>query len=332
MKKQVLTGIKPTGRVHLGNYIGAIKPALALAQNEQIETAYFVADYHGLTQIHSREEMKELSYGIAATWLALGLNHEKAIFYRQSDVPEIFELSWILSCFAPKGLMNRAHAYKSIVDHNQQSGKDLDTGVNMGLFTYPILMAADILLFQTDLVPVGKDQVQHVEIARDIAENFNKQYGEVFHIPEYVIQEESAVLPGLDGRKMSKSYKNTIPLFEEPKKLQKLINKIKTDTSLPEEPKDPNSSIIFSLYKEFATPLQIENLKGKFHSGIGWGEAKKELFHVMNAYLAEPREKYYELMSSPKLLDEILEEGALKARAKTLPFLNEVKQKIGIHR
>jgi tryptophanyl-tRNA synthetase len=330
MKKQVLTGIKPTGRVHLGNYIGAIKPALEFARQETYQPAYFVADYHGLTKIHNKEEMNELSRGIAATWLALGLDPEKAIFYRQSDVPEIFELSWILACFSPKGLMNRAHAYKALAEENVRTGRETDTGVNMGLFTYPILMAADILLFQTEVVPVGKDQIQHVEIARDIAQSFNHSFGETFTLPEYVIEEETSVLPGLDGRKMSKSYNNTIPLFEEPEKLKKLINKIKTDSTPPDVPKNPCNSTIFSLYKEFATKEQTEEMKNRFQSGIGWGEAKNELFEVMNEFLEEPRERYLELMDSPVKLNEILLDGAEKARKKTRPFLQEVKRNIGI--
>ncbi|MBW3110569.1 tryptophan--tRNA ligase [Bacillus sp. MCCB 382] len=330
MKKQVLTGIKPTGRIHLGNYIGAIKPALKLAENDFYNTAYFVADYHGLTKIHNQAEMKELTYGVAAAWLALGLDPDRAIFYRQSDIPEIFELSWILACFAPKGLLNRAHAYKSIAEENHKMGREADAGVNMGVFTYPILMAADILLFQTEIVPVGKDQIQHVEIARDLAENFNKQYGETFVLPDYIIEEETAVLPGLDGRKMSKSYNNTIPLFEEPKKLQKLINKIKTDSSPPEEPKNPESSIIFSLYREFATPEQVEEMRKRYQRGIGWGQAKKELFEVMNSFIEEPRAQYEALMASPEKLDAILQEGAVKARKKAIPFMTEIKTKIGI--
>ncbi|UII58178.1 tryptophan--tRNA ligase (plasmid) [Cytobacillus spongiae] len=331
MGKTVLTGIKPTGQIHLGNYIGAIKPALRLAENESYQKAYFVADYHGLTKIHDQNQLKELSYGVAAAWLALGLDPDRAIFYRQSDIPEIFELSWILSCFAPKGLMNRAHAYKSLAEGNQRSGKDVDAGINMGLFTYPILMAADILLFQSELVPVGKDQIQHVEIARDLAESFNKQYGKIFTIPEYIIQEETSVIPGLDGRKMSKSYNNTIPLFEEPKKLQKLINKIKTDSMPAEEPKDPDSSVIFALYKEFATIEQTVEMRRRFEQGIGWGEAKKELFGVMNSFIAEPRLKYDELIANPRKLDAILYDGAKKARKKTIPFLKEIKEKIGIY-
>lgn len=331
MKKTILTGIKPTGQIHLGNYLGAIKPALELAKVKEYQPLYFVADYHGLTKIHDAEEFRQLSYGIAATWLALGLDPNKVIFYRQSDVPEIFELNWILSCFASKGLMNRAHAYKGIVESNKQMDRELDYGVNMGIFTYPILMAADILMFQTDLVPVGKDQIQHVEIARDIAESFNNNYGETFVLPQYQVQEGAALLPGLDGRKMSKSYHNTIPLFVEPKKLQKLINKIKTDSLPPEKPKDPDSSILFTLYKEFASSHEVEKMREQFSIGIGWGDAKKEVFNVMNKFLEEPREKYNELMASPKTLDEILVSGAERAREVSVPFLKEVKRKIGFH-
>ncbi|KLV26049.1 tryptophan--tRNA ligase [Niallia circulans] len=332
MEQIVLTGIKPTGQIHLGNYIGAIKPALKLAENSDYQAAYFIADYHGLTKIHDREEFRTLTYGVAATWLALGLDPEKTIFYRQSNVPEIFELNWILACFSPKGLMNRAHAYKGIVDSNKQAGKEVDNGVNMGLFTYPILMAADILAFQANMVPVGKDQIQHVEIARDIAESFNHQYGETFVLPEYIVDEETSILPGLDGRKMSKSYHNTIPLFEEPAKLQKLINKIKTDSLPPEAPKDTESSILFTLYKEFASVEEIAQMHKKYESGIGWGEVKKELFAVMNRFLEEPRKKYQELMANPEKIDLILQNGAEKARARTLPFLQEVRKQIGVLR
>ncbi|WP_377890993.1 tryptophan--tRNA ligase [Alkalihalobacillus sp. R86527] len=329
MKKTVLTGIKPTGRIHLGNYIGAIKPALELAQIEN--PVYFVADYHGLTKVQDAEQMKELSYGIAATWLALGLDPSKSIFYRQSDVPEIFELSWILACFSSKGLMNRAHAYKAIVDQNREAGREQDDGVNMGLFTYPILMASDILLFQSDLVPVGKDQIQHVEIARDLAETFNRQFGETFKLPEYVVEEESAVLPGLDGRKMSKSYNNTIPIFEEPDKLRKLINRIKTDSTEPDEAKDPDESIVFALYREFASEDEINAMRERYETGIGWGEAKRELFDVMNDVLEEPRRKYKYYIENLDEIDRILAEGAGKARAKVRPLLTDVKRKIGIY-
>jgi tryptophanyl-tRNA synthetase len=329
MGKTILTGIKPTGKIHLGNYIGAIKPALELADSGEYRAAYFVADYHGLTKIHDGAEFNQLSYGIAATWLALGLDPDKVIFYRQSDIPEIFELSWILSCFASKGLMNRAHAYKAAVEANNIAEKDADFGVNMGLFNYPVLMAADILMFKTEVVPVGKDQIQHIEIARDIAESFNHHYGETFLLPEYKIQKDTAVLPGLDGRKMSKSYNNTIPLFEEPGKLQKLINKIKTDSLPPEAPKDLQSSVLFMLYKEFASEVEVKNMRAEYQKGIGWGEVKKELFHTMNRFMEEPREKYKELMSSPETIDRILQEGAEKARAVSAPFLKEIKRKIG---
>lgn len=327
--KTILTGIKPTGEIHLGNYIGAIKPALELAKIHDYSPVYFVADYHGLTKMTDAEEFRHLSYGVAATWLALGLDPNKGIFYRQSDIPEIFELNWILSCLSSKGLMNRAHAYKAIVDENRSVGRESDYGVNMGLFNYPILMAADILMFKTDVVPVGKDQIQHIEIARDLAESFNHLYGKTFVLPEYKIQEETAVLPGLDGRKMSKSYGNTIPLFEEPAKLQKLINKIKTDSLPPEASKDTENSILFMLYKEFALDAEIEKMKERYAKGIGWGEVKRELFQVINRFIEEPREKYRELMASPATIDRILKEGAEKARAISTPFLQEIKDKVG---
>ncbi|MFK3960102.1 tryptophan--tRNA ligase [Guptibacillus hwajinpoensis] len=332
MKKTILTGIKPTGRVHLGNYIGAIKPALNQAKNEELDPVYFVADYHGLTKIRDQHQMEELSYGIAATWLALGLDPTKVILYRQSDVPEIFELSWILSCFSAKGLMNRAHAYKAIVEKNREGNREEDEGVNMGVFTYPILMASDILMFQTDFVPVGKDQIQHVEIARDLASAFNFQFGETFTLPDYIVDENTSVLPGLDGRKMSKSYHNTIPLFEEPDQLKKLINRITTDSSAPSEPKDPDTSTVFALYKEFASDAETIEMRKKLKEGIGWGEAKKELFHVMDDFLAEPREKFRYYMAHRDELDQILEEGAGKARAKAQPLLKDVKSKLGIRR
>lgn len=328
-KEIVLTGIKPTGKVHLGNYIGAIKPALQLAGAGDCTALYFIADYHGLTFIQDRDEFRDLSYGIAATWLALGLDPERVVFYRQSDVPEIFELHWILSCLTSKGLMNRAHAYKAIHEQNIQAGVDADTGVNMGLYTYPVLMAADILLFQSDKVPVGKDQIQHVEIARDIAEGFNRIYGDTFKLPDYRVDENTSVIPGLDGRKMSKSYNNTIPLFETPENLKKLISKIKTDSTPPQEPKDPDTSNIFLLYKEFAAPAQVQDFRKQYLSGISWGEAKQELFQVVNAALEEPRNKYNELMADPEQIDAILSEGARKARAIAAPLLAQVKAKIG---
>lgn len=329
MKQISLTGIKPTGQIHLGNYMGAIKPALALAEEETIQSAYFIADYHALTSVHNAEAFKQHSYGVGAAWLALGLDPEKSIFYRQSDVPEIFELNWILSCFASKGLMNRAHAYKAITDSNLEQNKEIDFGVNMGVFNYPILMAADILMLKADIVPVGKDQIQHIEIARDLAGFFNKTYGETFTLPQFKVQESTAVLPGLDGRKMSKSYNNTIPLFEEPAKLQKYIKKITTDSLPPEAPKNPDTSTIFTLYQAFATTEETADMRTRFETGIGYGEAKNELFYVMNRFLEEPRKKYNELMAHPEKIDAILAKGAAKTREITIPYLKEIKQKIG---
>ncbi|QAY65885.1 tryptophan--tRNA ligase [Paenibacillus protaetiae] len=325
----VLTGIKPTGKVHVGNYLAAIKPALRMAAEPGRTSLFFIADYHGLTFIQNNEEFRELTYGIAATWLALGLDPEHTVFYRQSDVPEIFELSWILSCLAPKGLMNRAHAYKAIVDRNGMLGADADNGVNMGLFTYPVLMAADILLFQSDLVPVGKDQIQHVEIARDIAELFNRVFGETFKLPQYAVDEETAVIPGLDGRKMSKSYNNTIPLFEPAGTLHKLINKIKTDSTPPGEPKNPEDPPLFALYKPFASEAQIEVMRASYANGISWSAAKQELFQAMDAFLEEPRRKYEDLMADPAQIDAILKQGAAKARALAAPQMDKVRRAIG---
>ncbi|RIW29270.1 tryptophan--tRNA ligase [Bacillus salacetis] len=325
----VLTGIKPTGHPHLGNYIGAIKPALEMAEDNRSQGIYFIADYHALNSVQDRQEFKEYTYEIAAAWLALGLDPDKVIFYRQSDVPEILELHWILSCMTPKGLMNRAHAYKAKVEENNLEGNDQDSGVNMGLFTYPILMASDILLFNSDQVPVGKDQVQHVEIARDIAENFNRTFGEVLKLPQYVIEEETAVIPGLDGRKMSKSYGNTIPLFTEEKALKKLINKIVTDSTPPEEPKEVKGSSLFTLYKEFAAEDEIESMREKYRKGIGWGQVKKEVFEVINRELREPRRKYYEYLEDTKALDEVLKRGAQEARSIAAVQLRKVKEMIG---
>lgn len=325
----MLTGIKPTGHPHLGNYIGAIKPALNMSKNKDGKALYFIADYHALNAVHDPKLFCDYTKEVAATWLALGLG-EDVIFYRQTEVPEILELAWILACLTPKGLMNRAHAYKAKVEQNKEAGIDIDTGVNMGLYTYPILMAADILLFQSSHVPVGKDQIQHIEIARDIATYFNHTFGETFTLPKYVVQEEGAILPGLDGRKMSKSYGNVIPLFAEAEKLKKLIFKIKTDSSLPHEPKEPET--LFMIYKEFATEEEIQNMQERYREGIGWGEVKKELFSVINRELEEPREKYERYMNEPHLLYEALEKGGKRARKIAKVNLAEIKKRIGYER
>ena len=326
----VLTGVKPTGQPHLGNYLGAIRPALELGLKPNHETWLFIADYHGLTTTPDPKVMREMTYEVAATWLACGLDPSRTVFYRQSDVPEIMELNWILSCFCPKGLMNRAHAYKARVQENEQHGKeDLDFGVNMGLFNYPVLMSADILMFQTTHVPVGEDQLQHLEIARDIAQKFNRTYGDLMRVPAAVTRKDTLV-SGLDGRKMSKSYDNHIPLFAESKRLRKLVMKIKSDSLPPEAPKSTEGSIIFEIYCHFATPEQIEATKAKYAAGISWGAAKEELFELLDQRLSGPRARYAELMADRAQIDQLLREGAVKARAKAGPFLKQLRIAMGI--
>jgi len=329
MKKRILTGIKPTGFAHLGNYFGAIRPAINLSQSGEFEYFYFIADNHALTTLKSAEEMKEYTYNIACTWLACGLDPEKVVFYRQTDVPEIFHLSWILSNVTPKGLMNRAHAYKAKVEENVANGVDIDSGVNMGLYNYPILMAADILLFESNLVPVGLDQKQHIEIARDIAESFNKKYGQTFVMPEEYLEKDTCTIVGLDGRKMSKSYNNQIQLFTDEKTLQKSINKIVTDSRLPGEAKDPDCTLAV-LYKIFASQEEYANYIVNLKAGMGWGEAKKELFRVVNAKIAPMREKFNYYMSHKQEVDEILNRGAEKARKVALQTYQKVLKNIGV--
>ncbi len=329
--KTILTGIKPTGMAHLGNILGAVQPAIDLA-NKSVDTQsiFFIADYHALTSVRDPIAFKEDVYSIAATWIALGLDTKKSIFYKQSDVSEIFELQWILSCMTPKGDMNRAHSYKDKVQKNLDNKKDPDLGVNMGLFSYPILMAADILLYDTNLVPVGKDQKQHIEIARSIAQRINEFYGEGTLIePQEVLQESGAsYVVGLDGRKMSKSYDNAIGVWETEKRLKKLINKIKTDSSEPDTPKNPDDSFIMDLYKLFATPEQIAQEEALYREGIGWGYAKAHLFDVVNESLKAPREKYNELMQNKSALDEVLEDGAKRARVVASKTLSRVRNKM----
>lgn len=327
----ILTGVKPTGLVHIGNYLGAIRPTIELSRRPGTQTWLFIADYHSLTSTPDPKKMRDMTYELAATFLACGLDPESAVFYRQSDIPEIMELNWILSCFTPKGLMNRAHAYKAKVQENQEHGKeDLDFGVNMGLYNYPVLMSADILMFSADQVPVGEDQIQHLEIARDIAQKFNRQYGEVLKLPKFIVQEKGKSIPGLDGRKMSKSYDNYIPLFEEPARLRKLVMKIKSDSLPPEAPKSTEGSIIFELYECFASADQVAALKAEYAKGISWGAAKEELFKVMDHVLMEPREKYKKLIADRSRLDQLLKEGAARAREKSIPFLKEIRRAIGM--
>jgi tryptophanyl-tRNA synthetase len=314
MKKIALTGIKPTGILHVGNYFGAIKPALELAK--EYDARYFIADYHALNGVKDPKELSANIRQVAAGWLAAGLNPDEAIFYRQSSVPETFELTTILMAFTAKGLMNRAHAYKAAVQDNFDKKNDPDAGINMGLYTYPVLMAADILLFDSHIVPVGKDQVQHVEMAQDIAQAINFNYkAELLRAPEASIQEQVAVVPGLDGRKMSKSYGNAIPLFAGEKELRKLIMRIVTNSQSVEEPKDPEASQIYLLHKLFASSEEQRALAARYRAGgMGWGEAKEELFRVMNRELTPLRERFTDIMADIPALDAALARGAEKAR------------------
>lgn len=332
MKKiRVLTGITTTGTPHLGNYAGAIKPAIEISRSEEHLGFYFLADLHALIKCHKPEVIHQSTREIAATWLALGLDTDKNLFYRQSDVPEISELSWILTCMTAKGLMNRAHAYKAAVEKNIEEGEDPDKAITMGLFGYPVLMAADILMFNADSVPVGKDQIQHVEMARDIAARFNHHFGEVFTLPKASIAADVEVLPGLDGRKMSKSYNNTIPLFLPEKKLRKHINKIKTNLLEPGEPKDPEGSAVFQIWKAFANEEQALYMKNEFANGIAWGEAKKQLFELINSELFDARERYEALMADSSSVELALRQGAEKARDYCAPLLAEIRKAIGIY-
>lgn len=330
-KKRILTGITTTGTPHLGNYVGAIRPAIQSSTQGDAEAFFFLADLHALIKCQEPERIHQSTKEIAATWLALGLDPDQVTFYRQSDIPEISELCWVLNCSAAKGLMNRAHAYKAAVDANIEEGQDADFGVTMGLFSYPVLMAADILMFNATHVPVGKDQTQHLEMARDIAQRFNHHYRELFSIPETVIQQEGDVLQGLDGRKMSKSYNNTIPLFLPEKKLQKHINKIKTNLLEPGEPKDPNDSAVFQIWCAFANAEQKQYMREQFEQGIAWGQAKKELFGLINDELGEAREKYNALMDRPKEIEEVLQAGAQKARAYSSQLMKKVKESVGLY-
>lgn len=329
-RPRVLTGIKTTGTPHLGNYVGAIRPAIEASRDSSRESFFFLADYHGIIQCQQPELLQQSTLEVAATWLALGLDPSQVVFYRQSDVPEIMELSWILSCVCAKGLMNRSHAYKAAVADNEAAAEDPDHGVNMGLYSYPVLMAADILLFNARQVPVGRDQLQHIEMARDMAQRFNHIYGEYFVLPEALIDDSVAVLAGLDGRKMSKSYNNTIPLFLPEKKLQKTINKIKTNLLEPGDPKQLDDSALFPIWQAFATAEQCDYMREQFAAGIAWGQAKKELFGLINEHLEEPRQHYRQLLESGAEIEDILQQGAQRARAAAQPMLADIRRAIGI--
>lgn len=330
-KETVLTGITTTGTPHLGNYVGAILPAITASRRDEVRTFYFLADYHALIKCQDPERVHRSTLEVAATWLAAGLDIERSVFYRQSDIPEITELTWILSCLTAKGLMNRAHAYKAAVAENELlQAKDPDQGITMGLFCYPVLMAADILMFNADKVPVGRDQIQHLEMTRDVAARFNHHYGQTFVLPEALIDDNTAVLAGLDGRKMSKSYNNTIPVFAPPNTLRKLIMKIKTNSLQPGEPKDPDSCTLFSIYQAFASAAEVAALRKRYAEGIAWGEMKQFLFDYLNDLLTGPREQYEALLCAPEHIEKVLKEGAEKARDVSVPFLTRIREAVGI--
>ncbi|MDG1388430.1 MAG: tryptophan--tRNA ligase [Halioglobus sp.] len=331
-KQRVLTGITTTGTPHLGNYVGAIRPSIAASQDSTLDSFFFLADYHALIKGQGPELVRQSTKEIAATWLALGLDTDHALFYRQSDIPEIPELTWVLNCNAAKGLMNRAHAYKAAVQANEDAGEDPDFAITMGLFSYPVLMAADILMFNANSIPVGRDQIQHVEMARDIAGRFNHNFAEVFTLPVAAVDDNVAVLQGLDGRKMSKSYNNTIPLFLPEKKLRKHINKIKTNLLEPGEPKDPDDSTVFQVWAAFADAAETARMRKAFEEGIAWGEAKKQLFELIDAELAPARARYDELMEDPGHIESELLKGAERAREHSSALMAKVRDAVGISR
>ncbi len=327
---RILTGITTSGTPHLGNYVGAIRPAIAASHAPGVESFYFLADYHALIKVTDPARVQRSTLEIAAAWLACGLDPDKVWFYRQSDIPEIPELTWLLTCVAAKGLLNRAHAYKAAVDRNVGEGDDPDAGITAGLFMYPVLMAADILLFNANKVPVGRDQVQHIEMARDIGARFNHLYGEHFVLPQAQIEEHVATLPGLDGRKMSKSYDNTIPLFCSRSELKKLIAGIVTDSKMPGEPKDADTSNVFDLYRAFASTEETAAMRKTFADGIGWGNAKQKLFERIDAEIAPLRERYETLIAQPAHIEQQLRHGAEKARAIAAPLLRKLRESIGL--
>ena len=333
MTTRILTGITTTGTPHLGNYAGAIRPAIVASREGDADSFYFLADYHALIKCDDPLRIQRSRLEIAATWLACGLDIERVTFYRQSDIPEIPELTWLLTCVAGKGLLNRAHAYKASVDKNLAEGEDADAGVTMGLFSYPVLMAADILMFNANKVPVGRDQIQHVEMARDIGQRFNHLFGrgrDYFVAPEALIEENVATLPGLDGRKMSKSYDNTIPLFGSAKQLRDAVNRIVTDSRAPGEAKDADSAHLFTLFQAFASAEQAAAFRADLAGGLAWGEAKQRLFELLDGELAQAREHYNALMQRPGEIEDMLQAGAVKARRIATPFLGELREAVGL--
>ena len=328
-----LTGITTTGTPHIGNYVGAIRPGIAASKDSAKKNYYFLADFHALAKNEDPDKISRSTLEIAAAWMALGLDTDHATFYRQSDIPEITELTWVLTSMTAKGLMNRAHSYKAAVQANIDSGNnDPDKGITMALYSYPILMAADILMFKSTRVPVGRDQKQHVEMARDIAQRFNHHYGEIFVLPEPVIGDDTAVLAGLDGRKMSKSYNNTIPLFAPEKPLRKLIMKIKTNSLEPGEPKQTEGSTVFDIYKAFATPEETAEVERLYAEGIAWGTMKQMLFEYINDHIKPAREEYDRLVADPGIVEAELKKGAERAREVAVPYMAQIRDAIGIRK
>ena len=329
-RTRVLTGITTTGTPHLGNYVGAIRPTVHASRDTQTDGFYFLADYHALIKCDEPARIQRSTLEIAASWIASGLDPDKVTFYRQSDIPEIPELTWLLTCVTGKGVLNRAHAYKAAVDKNNAAGHDPDSDVSAGLFMYPVLMGADILMFKAHKVPVGRDQIQHIEMARDMASSFNHLYGEHFVLPEAVIEESVALLPGLDGRKMSKSYDNTIPLFAPAAQMRKQIAGIVTDSKAPGEPKATEGSALFQIYQAFASAEETAAMARAYAEGIGWGDAKQMLFERIDREIAPMREHYQALVSNPAKMDQILLAGADKARQLATPFMRELRHAVGL--
>ncbi len=330
--QRFLTGITTSGTPHLGNYVGSIRPSVAASKGAGAESFYFLADYHALIKCDQPERIQRSTLEIAASWLAAGLDPERVTFYRQSDVPEIPELTWLLTCVTGKGVLNRAHAYKASVDKNEAAGNDPDADVTAGLFMYPVLMGADILMFKAHKVPVGRDQIQHIEMARDMAQRFNHLYGEHLVLPEALIEESVATLPGLDGRKMSKSYDNTIPLFSSREQLKKLIAGIVTDSRAPGQAKDVEGSALFQIYQAFASEAETAAMRRAYADGIGWGDAKTRLFERIDQDIAPMREQYQSLISNPAKIEAILQAGGDKARSKATPLMRELRHAVGLRK
>ena len=327
---RVLTGITTTGTPHLGNYVGSIRASVRASLQPGVQSFYFLADYHALIKCDEPARIQRSTLEIAASWLAAGLDPERVTFYRQSDIPEIPELTWFLTCVTGKGLLNRAHAYKAMLDKNAAAGAEADNDVSAGLFMYPVLMAADILMFKAHKVPVGRDQIQHIEMARDMAASFNHLYGQLLVAPEALIDDNVALLPGLDGRKMSKSYDNTIALFGPREQLKKQIMSIVTDSRAPGEPKSTEGSVLYQIYRAFADDAEAAAFAQAFADGIAWGDAKQRLFERIDAEIGPMRERYQHLIAHPEEVEQLLLRGAEKARAIATPFMRELRHAVGL--